>query len=283
MSKFPEMTLLGLNELVRLDRWELERRSRALAQSAYLGDRVALCRILARYKMFVSTSDVGFGAHVMLDGLWESWLTVFMASHVKPGMNAVDAGANHGYYTLLFSDLVGPKGRVAAFEPNPPIAKLLKQSVAVNGFASRATIYEKALVAEDDVTLTFYAEESEPKNARVVSSDLANAISTVEVHGSRLDSLLAHWPRVHFMKVDVEGAEEAMIEGSSAILERDRPKLVLEFSAVRCKAPEKLLAYLENLYGAPKVITFDAKLVPVTTEALLDRSNHEDWLLFYSS
>ena len=282
MSKFPEMTLLGQNELVRLDRWELERRSRALATAVYLGDKTALCRILGRYKMFVSTADVGFGAHVMLDGLWESWLTVFMASHVKTGMNVVDAGANHGYYTLLFSDLVGPKGKVAAFEPNPPIAQLLKQSVAVNGFSSHATVYEKALVAEEDVTLTFYAEDAEPKNARVVGAELAAHDRTVQVQGSRLDSVLAHWPRVDFMKVDVEGAEEAMIEGSSAILERDRPKLVLEFSAVRCKAPEKLLDYLNSLYGAPKMINFEAKLVPVTTEALLDRSNHEDWLLFYA-
>ena len=275
------MTLLGLNELTRLDRWELERRSRALANALYLGDKIAVCRTLGRYKMFVSTADVGFGPHLLLDGLWESWLTVFMARQVKPGMNVVDAGANHGYYTLLFADLVGGQGKVAAFEPNPPIARLLRQSVAVNGFGARTTVFEKALVANDDVELVFHAMDDEPKNARIVDPAYASDRSTLVIQGARLDTLLADWPRVDFMKVDVEGAEEAMIRGATSILERDRPALVLEFSALRCQEPAKLLQYLAGIYGAPSVIGFDSKLAPVSNEALLDLSNHEDWLLFY--
>ncbi|MNI90505.1 hypothetical protein D3C73_1480330 [compost metagenome] len=101
------------------------------------------------------------------------------------------------------------------------------------------------------------------------------------VQGARLDTLLADWPRVDFMKVDVEGAEEAMIHGAASVLERDRPAMVLEFSPLRCHDPEKLLQYLAELYGAPSVVGFDSKLAPVSTEALLDLSNHEDWLLFY--
>ncbi|HEY1073978.1 FkbM family methyltransferase [Brevundimonas sp.] len=275
------MTLLGLNELTRLDRWELERRCRALANALYLGDKIAVCRTLGRYKMFVSTADVGFGPHLLLDGLWESWLTVFMARQVKPGMNVVDAGANHGYYTLLFADLVGAQGKVAAFEPNPPIARLLRQSVAVNGFGARTTVFEKALVADDDVELVFHAVADEPKNARIVDPVYASNQSTLVIQGARLDTLLADWSRVDFMKVDVEGAEEAMIRGATSILERDRPALVLEFSALRCQEPAKLLQYLAGLYGAPSVIGFDSKLAPVSNEALLDLSNHEDWLLFY--
>lgn len=275
------MALVGLNELTRLNRWELERRSRALAAATYLGDKIAVCRILGRYKMFISTADVGFGPHLLLDGLWESWLTVFMAGQVKPGMNVVDAGANHGYYTLLFADLVGEQGRVAAFEPNPPIARLLNQTIAVNGFSARTTVFEKALVDQDGVELIFHAVDDEPKNARIVDPSYASSDYTLVIQGARLDTLLAEWPRVDFMKVDVEGAEEAMIRGATSILERDRPALVLEFSALRCQEPEKLLQYLAGIYGAPSVINFDSKLVPASTEALLDLSNREDWLLYY--
>lgn len=278
-----EMTLVGLNELTRMDRWELERRSRALAQQVYLGDKVALCRFLGRYKMFVSTCDIGFGAHLLMDGLWESWLTTFMAQRIKPGMNVVDAGANHGYYTTLFADIVGAKGRVAAIEPNPSIAQLLRQTIAVNGFASRVSIFEKALTDADDLKLTFHAAADEPKNARIVDSAWEDAPNTSTIYGARLDTLLAEWPRIDFMKIDVEGAEEAMIRGSSHIIERDLPSLVLEFNMLRCQEPGQLLKYLEKLYGRPSVIDFEAQTKPITTEVLMDPSLTEDWLLYYST
>lgn len=284
MTKKPlEITLVGLNELTRMDRWELERRSRALAQPVYLGEKVALCRFMGRYKMFVSTRDIGFGAHLILDGFWESWLTTFMAQRVKPGMHVVDAGANHGYYTTLFADIVGAEGRVAAIEPNPSIAQLLRQTIAVNGFASRVTVFEKALTDEDDIKLTFHAVADEPKNARIVDSSWDSSPHTSTIYGARLDTLLAEWPRIDFMKIDVEGAEEGMIHGSSHLIERDRPSLVLEFNMLRCRDPKQLLDYLESLYGKPSVIDFDAKAKSITTEALMDPSRTEDWLLYYSA
>lgn len=187
-SSSPELSLIGLNELLTMDRWTLERRSRALAQPAFMGMQVMLARVLGRYKLYVPTTDIGFGAHVIMDGVWESWLTVFMAARIKPGMRVVDAGANHGYYTVLFADLVGPGGRVAAIEPNPRTAAFLRQTIAVNGYDGRVEMFEKALVEEDGQTLSFLAPGAEPKNARVVPDALADQLDTIAVSGARLDT-----------------------------------------------------------------------------------------------
>ena len=113
-----------MSDLANLDRRALERRIRALNQAVYLGEATALCRLLGRYKFYVDTRDVGFGAQVLLDGYWEIWLAQFLARRVKPGMHAVDVGANHGCHTVLLADLVGPLGRVAAFEPSPGVCAL---------------------------------------------------------------------------------------------------------------------------------------------------------------
>jgi FkbM family methyltransferase len=277
-----ELNLIGLNELVTLDRWALERRSRALVQTAFLGNQLTLCRVLGRYKLYVPTTDIGFGAHVIMDGVWEPWLTVFMASRIKPGMNVVDAGANHGYYTVLFADLVGAAGRVAAIEPNPPTARLLRQTVMVNGFDSRVTVHEKALTAADDETLVFYAPGHEPKNARVMSADYAGSPETMSVTGARLDTLLADWPKVDFVKVDVEGGEETMLAGAWAIITRDRPELLLEFNSPRCADAAGLLDRLEAIYGPARMIDHQSELVSVSREALLAPDNDEDWLLFFT-
>lgn len=278
----PEGTLLGLNQIVSMDRWQLESRSRTMAHPLYLGSGVALCRIMGRFKLYVSTSDVGFGAHVMLDGLWESWLTVFMARIIKSGMSVVDVGANHGYYTVLFADLVGPQGRVAAIEPHPETARLLRRSVDVNGFGRRVAVMEQAAGLVDGAQVTLHMPDGEPKNARVVGVGVEARSDRVRVVSGRLDTLLADWPRVDFLKIDVEGAEEAAIGGLSAILDRDRPKLLLEFNALRCTDAEGLIDRLSALYGQILSVDFNSHALPVSRETLLDRRRTEDWILYLS-
>ena len=255
----------------------LMRRSRAMASAVYLGDRTVVCRVLSRYRLYVASNDVGFGVHVMLDGLWEGWLTAFMARRIKPGMRIVDAGANHGYYTLMFAHLTGPSGHVAAIEPNPRTASLLRRSVYANGFDPRVTVFEVAAGADDGVTLHLHVPDHEPKNAHLVGEPTQG---TVAVAGARLDTLLADWPRVDFMKVDVEGFEEAFLDGARSILERDRPILVLEFNALRCVDPAGLLDRLETLYGRIRVIGRDSGLTAADRLKLLDTSQVDDWMLY---
>lgn len=279
----PELSLIGQNEIVSLDRWALETRSRALARAVYVGGNVVLCQALGRYKCYVAADDVGFGAHLMMDGVWETWLTVFMARRLEPGMRVVDAGANHGYYTLLFADLIGPNGRVAAIEASPRTASLLRRSVTVNGFDDRVTVMEVAVTDTDGQSLTFSTPVSEPKNARLITGDQAGAADTVTVIGARLETLLGSWPHVDFIKADVEGAEEAMLDGAWSILERDRPMLLLEFNASRCTNPGRLLDRLSLLYGPFRRVTFNCELEPVSRQRLLDPNHQEDWLLWFGA
>jgi len=154
--------------------------------------------------------------------------------------------------------------------------------VVVNGFDSRVTVYERALTAADDETLVFYAPGHEPKNARVMTADHAGGPETVSVTGARLDTLLADWPRVDFIKVDVEGAEEPMLAGAWATISRDCPELLLEFNSQRCVDAAGLLDRLEAIYGPARMIDHQSQLVPVSRAALLSPDNDEDWLLYFT-
>ena len=273
-------SMLGLAQIATMDRWALEEQSRRLAQAVYIGNGVALCRILGRYKFYVATSDIGFGAHIMLDGVWEPWLTVFMARLVKPGMSVIDVGANHGYYTVLFADLVGPAGRVAAIEPHPVTARLLRRSIDVNGFHQRVKVAEMAAGASDNVRLTFHLPEGEPKNARVIDTDVADQADRVSVKGGTIDKLLSKWKKIDFIKIDVEGAEEDAVLGMSGILQRDRPRMLLEFNAARGRDPAALIDRLLELYGEIRSVDFDSVAKPVRREDLLNLQHSEDWLLY---
>jgi len=235
---------------------------------------------MGRYKLYVATDDIGFGSHMLLDGIWEPWVTTFMARFLKRGMCVADVGANHGYFTVLMADIVGPEGRVIAFEPHPNTASLLRKSLAVNGFGERVQVVECAVSDMDGALLTFHMPTGEPKNARIVDRP-HDSIATVTVRSTTLTTSLADWAKLDFIKIDVEGAEEAALRGGADLLERTKPSLLLEYNALRCVNPAELLTWLSKIYGDPLVLEFDSSLSPVSQEELLDRTRVEDWMLLY--
>jgi FkbM family methyltransferase len=275
-----ELHLVTWEELSTLDRWTMERRCRALVSPLYLGDHQAICRILGRYKFYVDTRDVGFGAHILLDGFWEGWITHFLARQIKPGMAVVDVGANHGYYTMMFADLVGQHGRVCAVEPNPDLCKLLRRSVLLNGFKYRVDIHQCAAIDREVERMDFYIPAGEPKNGSLIP-DLGGVPSELAHHvsGKPLSTLLADWPRVDFIKMDVEGAEEAALKGLMPIVERDRPKLLLEFKALRCSDATAFLKILRRLYRNMDYVDEDCAAHRVELKDLLN-TDRGDWMLY---
>jgi hypothetical protein len=118
---------------------------RATCRTVYIGENEALTRILGRYKMYVDTRDIGIASHLMMEGFWEMWVTEAMMRLLRRGAVVADVGANLGYFTLLMADLTGAEGRVLSFEPNPELARRLRKSIAINGFARFTDFYQCGL------------------------------------------------------------------------------------------------------------------------------------------
>ena len=87
---------------------------------------------------------LGLCLDLCLGGHWESWITLAIARLVRPGWRCLDVGANHGYYTLIMADGVGPTGNVLAVEPNRKPARLLPLTLSVNGFSDWVEVVERA-------------------------------------------------------------------------------------------------------------------------------------------
>ena len=277
-----DLHLLSPKELAEWDRFAMERRARRLAQTAYLGSGRALCRVLGRYKLFVDTRDVGFASHLMLDGVWEPWVTQFIARTLRPGMTMVDVGANFGYYTVLAADFVGDAGRVVAIEPNPAARAMLEKSVAVNGFAGRVRVCGEAAGGETGEAY-LVAPDSEPKNAHVLDEPPPGGAATRVVRRP-LDEIVAGEPRIDLVKIDVEGAEEAAVRGMAGVLEKHRPLLVLEFNAARCAAPRRLIRDLSAFYDGPiRRLSPHRGVETVREEDVLNVDGGEDQMLVFAT
>ena len=240
-----------------------------------------LARVLGRHKIFLHTSDRGFACHVAMDGFWEIWVTQFFARLLKPGMVAVDVGANYGYYTLLFGEAVTGSGRVLAVEPNPRAVSLLRETVLLNGHAGHTSVVEAALGPPGLSESRLFVPSSEPKNALLVDDDSQRGGETVAVAVTTLDALTADFARVDFVKIDAEGAEIGIVAGMQEVIRRHRPELVLEFNAARYADARGFLEGLLALYGQVFVIGFNGTAEPVDPETILATLIGEDWMLYF--
>ncbi len=258
------------------ERWRHEAIIRGHCQTAYLGDHTALCRVLGRYKMYVDTNDIGVASHLMLDGYWEMWNTETIVHLIKPGMTAIDIGAHCGYFSVLMGDLVGPAGKVLSFEPNPPIAELLRRTVAINGFERRTTVHEMALGDTQGIA-SLDVPRNEPKNAHVVQGVPTPGMISVPL--MRADQIPGA-AGADFIKIDAEGAEEAIWRGLSGVLNQQRPlTILLEFTSARYADPGGFLDEIQSFGFSLGEVDLARGVEARTREQILQASPVDDQML----
>jgi len=144
-----------------------------------------------------------------------------LMAEVRPGDTVVDVGASVGLYTLGFARRVGPTGRMVAFEPDPASADILAAHVALNRFEDRVTVRREAVTDQDGAVAFEAGREVE---SHVVAGDLA--AGAFSVPSVKLDSVF-EGTQVAIVKVDVEGAEKAVLDGAQRILRRAEPPRLL--------------------------------------------------------
>lgn len=261
---------------------ELVRASRAACQTAYLGDGVVLCRVLAKFMLYADTQDIGIAPHLYMNGYWEGWMTLAVARLLEPGWYCLDIGANHGYYTLVMADGVKETGRVLAIEPNPKLAALVERTVQINNMHRYTSVSAKAVSDTTGEQITLVIPTGFGMNASIVRA-ITPTDELVEVETVTVDSLTAGWPRLDLIKIDAEGAEESIWDGMQQTLQRyPTVKIVLEFNAARYPDSN---AFLQKILAAGfplRHITHTAEIEDLSLETCLTERYGQDWLLYLS-
>ena len=251
---------------------------RQLCHTVPLAPDAVLCRALGRYKMIVDPADAGLSPHLMLDGVWEMWLTEALAAAIRPGMTVADVGANLGYFTLLMADLVGTAGRVHAAEPNPRMMNYLRRSVALNGFADRVSLHETPLSARAGDRVGLHVPVAAPQNGSIHRTGDAASVSYYLTTGT-LDELIAEGP-LDVVKIDAEGAEYDIWQGMQRLLARGTPLTVfLEFTPDRYPDPAAFLGQMAASGFSLAVIDPMAGVQPASVGQVLAGSSASDRML----
>jgi FkbM family methyltransferase len=156
-------------------------------------------------------------------------ITWICAQIVKSGDTVLDIGANIGLVSLCLSKLVGDKGTVHAFEPNPALQTLLRETLARNR-AFNVRLHPIALGAEQGQLKLRIPKWNMGAASLSRNKDLPEWDCDVqEVPVSRLSDIVAQETirSIRFIKIDVEGFEAEVFRGGQDVLREIRPEVIL--------------------------------------------------------
>jgi FkbM family methyltransferase len=138
--------------------------------------------------------------------------------------NCIDIGCHKGEILDLML-AYSPKGKHYAFEPIPYLFKELKVK-----YANRAEFFPYAL-AETNGETTFQVVKNAPAYSGIKKRkyDVKNPdIEEINVEMKKLDDVLPPDEKIHFIKIDVEGGEFAVLKGARNLLKSNKPIIIFE-------------------------------------------------------
>jgi FkbM family methyltransferase len=184
-------------------------------------------------------------------GTTERPLLAWFQRNVLPGETWIDIGAHYGYTAMALCRLVGPHGRVLAFEPVLTTARCIARTRELNelrqlqilpvGLGSCVALESRRLFVTRGMADSTVDQGSCEEKISVTSFDTIWGL------------LCEDKPAVHGIKIDVQGMELEVIEGMRETLRAWHPKLIVEFHAGvdRAQALELLTSCGYSMPGAP--------------------------------
>jgi FkbM family methyltransferase len=161
---------------------------------------------------------------------------------IQKGDYVIEVGGHIGYFSTLFSNIIGPDGKLDVFEPSAENLKYLKRNISLMPIKllKGVSIIEKG-VGDQNITLDFFIDPITGQNNSFVedfdgffenrkhSAEEDAELMIVAVPVIRLDDFLQN-TTVHpnFIKIDVEGFEYNVILGAINTIEKCKPSFMIE-------------------------------------------------------
>lgn len=164
------------------------------------------------------------------DNIFETIIAGLYRAALRPGDLAVDGGANEGLHAFPLAEIVGPSGRVLAFEPIPWRAETLAHAARERALP-QLRVSAEALAERGGAAPFHWVRNADgysglrPRPYPVVPDVQVLSVPTVA-----LDALIGGGggPPWRFAKLDLEGGEFRALQGAARALGAHRPVVVFE-------------------------------------------------------
>jgi FkbM family methyltransferase len=178
-----------------------------------------------------------FVGAALFHGGFENAERSFVERFLKPGMTVLDIGAHHGFYTLLASRKVGPRGNVLAVEASPRERKKLELHLRING--CKNVQVETCALGEDEGRAELHLVHGGQTGCNSLRKPaVSEPTEAISVRVERLDHVLVDrcFEKIDLVKLDVEGGELSVLRGGQELLRRQpRPVFLVEVQDIRTR------------------------------------------------
>ena len=163
-----------------------------------------------------------------LEGDYEASVERILLSNLRPGTVFYDVGAHIGVFSLVAARNLGVQGSVFAFEPDPSNVRRIKEHVARNQLDAIRIIPKAVSSTNGRLRFQRASFQSSMNRGVLVEDASAPPESTIEVDSITLDAVAREHALPSLIKIDVEGLEAAVLQGSEEIFKSAKPLLVCE-------------------------------------------------------
>lgn len=174
--------------------------------------------------VYVDPTEPEFGRAIVTDATWEPHIVKTIRANLVRGQVFVDVGANVGVMSFTAAQVVGPAGKVIAFEPNEANACHFLRGAFENGYQEFVRLYQCALSAK----ASLFALQGSSNTHLISAGEQTRLVQSIPG-----DDMLASEPAIDLIKIDIEGHEPFAIQGLAETIRRHRPKILCEFNP-RC-------------------------------------------------
>lgn len=218
-------------------------------------------------------------AHLFAIHGYYDWRILAVATYLcRPGDRIIEVGANVGTETISFADVVGPEGRVYAFEPLQTNLDYLHRVVQAASLSQVEIV--PAAVSDRGGTVRFIPPTNSHESGvgHIGAETHHTHAPAVLVECLTLDSFVADKKPIRLIVIDAEGAEVAILKGGRHFLQRDRPVIVVEAQEAHLRRFGFGLADLYSELRAHSYSIFEMIRFGLKEVRLGDTHNTRNWL-----
>jgi len=227
--------------------------------------------------MMLVPLDDFVGRCIYFTGDYDRKISALCMKIAKPGDTVLDIGANLGVVALNLARLVGPRGAVHAFEPNPRMTQLLALAIARNRY-EHLHLHPLALGSQDGSLELHIPPNNAGQGSFIYHKNLVgHDVATTPVR--TLNEVVREQGirRIRLIKIDVEGFEDEVLMGGMDVLEAVRPDFLLLETNEGYTVPRRQPPVVQTLHRAHYKMMAISKTILAPSVVAIDL-NHRDWI-----
>ena len=166
--------------------------------------------------------------HIYFLGYFDPRGIRYIKNQLYEGEVFVDIGANVGAYSLIASKFVGRTGKVIAFEPASKCFLRLSKNISMNGLTN--IIPERKVVLDKNTQIELFISNKNNMGMSSIYHHSKESGISEKVEAVSLDEYVEKKSIAHIslIKIDIEGSEMFALRGMRKIIEKFRPRILIE-------------------------------------------------------